>query len=181
MTTRREVLKLGAALSLAGTAPVTAVVRGLSVSIDAHSPEMLYLGKPMTYWVSRLNTCDHDPEFVDGVHDWDLVHFGDQVVPHIIESFKEREWSLAGVVDLQFMASPRNVRLLSLALGHSHPRVRAGVLDALMGIACHRDLRPQVIEPLRQILPAIGRLLTDNDPVVSIPGSPLSGRVCAGA
>jgi hypothetical protein len=67
VTTRREVLKLGAALSLAGMAPVTAVVQGLSVSIDAHSPEMLYLGKPMNYWLSRLNCCDHDPEFVDGV------------------------------------------------------------------------------------------------------------------
>jgi HEAT repeat protein len=161
-------LKLGAALSLAGTAPVTAVVRGLSVSIDAHSPEMLYLGKPMTYWLSRLNCCDRDPEFVDGDNSWVLVNFGDGVVPHLIESLKEKEeWSLGGVTELQFMASPRNVRLLSLALGHSHPRVRAGVLDALMGIACHRDLRPQVIEPLRQILPAIGRLLTDNDPVVS--------------
>ena len=168
MTTRREVLKLGAALSLAGMAPVTAVVQGLSVSIDAHASEVLYLGKPMNYWLSRLNCCDRDPEFVDGENSWVLVNFGDGVVPHLIESLKEKEeWSLDGITELQFMGSPRNVRLLYLALGHSHPRVRAGVLDALMGIAAYRDSRPQVIEPLKETLPAIAKLLQDNDPAVS--------------
>ena len=126
----------------------------------------------MNHWIRRLHCSDRAPEFLDGADLWILKYFGDGAVPHLIESLKDKEeWSCDGVVELQAMANPRNIRLLSLALEHSHPRVRAGALDALMGIAIHRTLRPQVVEPLKETVPVIAKLLTDSEPAVS-------GRAC---
>ena len=122
----------------------------------------------MDHWIGQLYRCDHDPEFPDNDDLWILVYFGDEVVPRLIESLEQREvWSTAGVIELQFMASPKTVQLLAAALGHLHPSVRRGALEALLGISARWHARPEVIEPLRKVLPAIAERLQDSDPAVS--------------
>jgi len=166
MKTRRDFLKAASTIPFAGVLPTSALSPARK---DDPGGEPIYAGKPMSFWLARLDNWDRKPEleveFKDVDQTWVFVNFGQAAVPHLIEALRN-ESAYDAIVQLQFLASPETVRLLTEALKHRHPTVRAGAVQALLSIAMHRRLRPRVIEPLREALPEIAKAMQDENPAV---------------
>lgn len=162
MTTRRDFLKQGAAASLADMLPIVNMPDIGAWSTASDDSGLLYAGKPMSYWVSRINCCDYDPEFEELDGDPGLRHFGPSAAPYLIEALGEKD-NFGAIWQLELVASARTIRILIESLKHDRPNIRAGAVDALAVIALAPPPVPQVAEALKESLPAIAGLLQDAD------------------
>ena len=135
MPTRRDFLRTAVALPLSRTLGLP-LLEGGTWANTAASPvkEPLCLGQPMSYWISKATRFDHDPVELDMMDSWSFQDFGQAAVPGLIEAMKEPPGWLA-ITELQVMASPATIQALTDAFKHEHPSVRAGVVNAVYGIA----------------------------------------------
>jgi HEAT repeat protein len=163
MPTRRDFLTQGAAAFVSALFPISVPPRLKQAdTADGQASDWLYAGKPMSYWVARLDQPVEDPELECVNRTWILVNFGQAAVPHLIDGLNN-EFPGDATLQLQFLASPRTVQMLTLALKHKHARVRSGAIEALYAIALYRCMRPGVVAPLKRTLPAVAEALNDED------------------
>ena len=169
METRRDFLKTAAVLPILGALPHSTTLPGPTCSDKREPiPGMIYAGKPISYWLAQLDRMEYEPEYEDVESLSVFASFGSAAVPHLIEAMGSHHPSLAAV-QLQWMASPRTVQLLTDALEHRNWPVRAGAIRALSGIARRRDGEAWVTEALREALPLIARAKWDDNPHIAVP------------
>jgi len=166
VTTRRDFLKQSTAASIVGMFPMATLAgEGLYEVVGEPTPEVLYAGRPLNYWVARLNHSVDEPDFEDVDTHSAFDHFGQAAVPHLIDALDEQK-AFAVSIRLASLGSPATIRLLTQAL-KERPRVRAGVLTTLGYIADpFFSPLPPIPDSLKDVLPVVVELLQDHDPVV---------------
>jgi hypothetical protein len=135
MPTRRDFLQTAAILPLSISLGPPLLGIGAWANIAARPiKEPVYLGKTMSYWLSKATSFDYDPVELEVMEGWLFRHFGQASVPGLIEAMKEPLGCLV-ITELVSLANPATVRALTDAFQHEHPNVRAGVANAIYGIA----------------------------------------------
>jgi len=165
MATRRDFLQTAAALPFGTFLGSPLLEIGPWSDTDAGpANDPLYLGKPMSYWLSKAAGFDYDPVELEVMEGWMFQHFGQAAVPGLIEAMKEPSGWLV-ITELQVLASPATMRALTDAFQHEHPSVRAGVANVIYGIARGPGRNnPELAEPLREAIPVLlGTLKTEHD------------------
>ncbi len=169
MTTRREFVKTVALVPLAGiAASPTRMTRPNRAESQNLPEEPLYAGKPLSYWLARVTSQDHDRDVSDVAEKWVFRHFGDVAVPGLIEAMRNDSWFLAAT-ELEMIGSPLTVRTLTQALKADDSRVRHGAAAAMYGIALHKARqRPDLVPVFREAFPLLAEVLqTDRDQQVA--------------
>ena len=168
MVTRRDFLRCAGALPL-GASLVPSVLgrmRGFQACAQAGleaDAELVYAGKPLSYWISRLVSGGYEPAEWDFVETDMFRHFGDAAVPGLIEAMDSEVWFLVNL-RLEAIASPAVVQALTRALRHEQKRVRMGAGSALLSIACDKlSTRPDLREPFRKALPAVVEIVNTEE------------------
>lgn len=157
MKTRRDFLKSAVAAPILSTLPGSAGSETIGAVRDDPASQMIYAGEPMSYWLDQLDSTEHDLNYEDIDGPGVFPSFGDAAIPHLIEALGRQYPSLA-TAQLQCMANPQAVRLLTDAVENQNWRVRAGAIRALLGIARTKDDEPQITELLKDVLPVIARM-----------------------
>jgi len=164
MVTRRDLLRYASALPM-GASFIPSILGRMESShacaqgaLEADA-ELLYVGKPLSYWISRLISEDYEPGEEDFAETRMFRHFGDAAIPGLIEAIDTDVWFLV-VFAFEAIASPAAVEGLTQLLRHEQGRVRMGALSALLGIA-HDNLntRPDLRGPFREALPALAEMV----------------------
>ena len=161
MATRRDFLRIAAAVPLSGTLRTPLLANGVWAETATNpATEPLYIGKPLSYWLARAASYAYTPEEKDLMESWMFRGFGQAAVPGLIEAMKE-ECGCLLVTELQMLASPATVRALTHALKHQHPNVRVGAVCSLYAIAfgLRRQHKPELVEPLREAIPVLADML----------------------
>jgi len=166
MNTRRDFLKSASVVPLAGLldGPLLLLTEGA-----AHSPaELIYAGKPVSYWAATLTSGDYDRDVYGLGDQWMFRHFGDAAVPGLIEAMRNDFWFFAEI-ELETIGSPATVRALTQALKHEDRRVRIGSAATMYGIGLHKPrFRPELIPAFREAFPVLAEVLkTDQESQVA--------------
>jgi len=124
MPTRRDSLRQGVAVSIAGLMPAPIVpCLGQEEAVGEQASEWLYAGKPMDYWIAeQAGNASPDPALSELDQNSVLSHFGQAAVPHLIEALKN-PWDLDALTQFGFLKNPETARLLIRSLTHEHESV----------------------------------------------------------
>lgn len=169
MTTRREFVKTAALVPFAGLgASQNRITRRNRAQSENLPEEPVFAGKPLSYWLARVTSQNHDRDVCDVAEQWVFRHFGDVAVPGLIEALRNDVWFLAAT-ELEMIGSPLAVRALTQALKADDSRVRHGAAAAMYGIALFKARqRPELVAVFRETFPILVEVLkTDREQQVA--------------
>ncbi len=126
--------------------------------------EMIYAGKPLSYWLARFTDLNYEGADCEVTTSWMFRHFGDAAVPGLIESLRGF-FSILAQIELYMIGSPAAVLALTEALKHEDPQIRTGASEALHGTALNKlHSRPELTAPLKEALPMLAEVVkTDRE------------------
>lgn len=121
--------------------------------------ELIYAGKPLSYWLSGIASGNYDPGEEDLVEIGMFRHFGDAAIPGLIEAMDTNAWFTVSH-ELQSIPSPAGVQALAQALQHEQVRVRMGAVSALLHIASKNlNTRSDLRVSFTRALPALAEMV----------------------